>query len=225
VGNSKEPIDHNQRQGFKQQATKFNTVTMKDIHGNNTTTEAADPHVSKTPYTVSHSADLIRQEAPFIPIAQQGSKGYSASPSFTVPDLNGNSQFGDILDANNSTGVPILSGGQDCLYDQNLVLHNSFDILDAEKDGDNGEAISDDKDSLEVLLDMPEAVKDLPKEILNEGVSHGTSTCYKVAATFQDEPIVTVVMPPVTHLKPNDGRLVFLILPSTSSLQDDLAGR
>jgi hypothetical protein len=41
--------NHNKRRGFKQQAPKFNNVTLKDIHGNNTRTEAVATHVSKTP--------------------------------------------------------------------------------------------------------------------------------------------------------------------------------
>lgn len=65
-------------------------------------------------------------------------------------------------------------------------------MLASEKDREDREALSDDKDPLEVLLDTPEAVKDIPKEISEVGGSHDPTTCSKVPAPAQNEPFVTV---------------------------------
>lgn len=152
---------------------------------------------------------MIRQGAPFIPIAQQRSKGNSAGPSFKVPDLNGNNQLGDILDDNYSTGVPSMSvdthsqekrdtaefslqtvsGGQDCLDAQNIVLQNSFDMLSNEQGRDFGEALHKDMDILEVS-DMLDAIPDNPKAIQDEGASSVPLTTLESPASVQDRPPV-----------------------------------
>jgi len=65
-------------------------------------------------------------------------------------------------------------------------------MLASKKDREDREALSDAKDSLEVLLDMPEAVKDISQEILEVGGSHESATCSKVSDPARNEPFVTI---------------------------------
>jgi len=46
------------------------------------------------------------------------------------------------------------SASQDDLVDQNLVLHNTFDLLGSDAENVTGEALLDDTDTLEVSEDL-----------------------------------------------------------------------
>lgn len=80
-----------------------------------------------------------------------------------------------------------VSGGQDCLDAQNIVLQNSFDMLSNEQGRDFGEALHKDMDILEVS-DMLDAIPDNPKAIQDEGASSVPLTTLESPASVQDRP-------------------------------------
>jgi len=97
---------------------------------------------------------------------------------------------------------------QDELDDQNLVLHNSFDILNHDKERDPGVALIEDMDVLEVS-DSLDATTDNTKNAYDEFVSS-----VPIFDGQTDE-----------NLEMNVGRQSFPAIPLSPSLQDDTAGR
>jgi len=104
-----------------------------------------------------------------------------------------------------STSVP---EAQDELDDQNLVLHNSFDIINHDKEMDPGEALLEDMDVLEVSNSL-DAIVDNTKNAYDEIASS--------VPTFDGQTD--------EHLEMIVGRQSFPVIPLSLSLQDDTTGR
>ena len=90
------------------------------------------------------------------------------------------------------------SASQDDLVEQNLDLHNTFDLLGSDAENVTGEALLDDTDTLEVSEDWQGAVRNSPKVVPAEAVSYVNHTSLEAPGDFE---LLGVSVIPATSIR------------------------
>lgn len=109
------------------------------------------------------------------------------------------------------------SASQDDLNDQNLDLHNSFDILGSEAENATGEALLGDPDTLEVSVGLQDAARNSPKVVSDEVVSLVNDTSLEAPCNRSLELVANLIE---KHVEQIAGRPSFPTNSSPSSMQD-----
>jgi len=109
------------------------------------------------------------------------------------------------------------SASQDDLDDQNLDIHNSFDILGSEVENATGEALHGDPDTLEVSVGLQDAARNSPKVVSDEVVSLVNHTSLEAPGNRSLELMVDLTE---KHVEQIAGRLSSPTNSSPSSMQD-----
>jgi len=121
------------------------------------------------------------------------------------------------------------SASQDDLDDQNLHLHNSFDILGSEAENENGEALLGDTDILEVFEGLQDAARKSPNVVSEAAIVSPLEVVEVVSISGDEAPTSVEERPskavdPVTLLHwANTPVLTPLALPSNSVEPGDRA--